>query len=59
MTVKGKKTGTGSIRERGNGLFELRIYYAEKDGARKRKSFYGHSEEVCYERATDSLMNKK
>lgn len=40
----------GSLRDRGNGLFELRMSYAE-GGGRKRKSFYGHSERECYDRA--------
>ena len=47
------------LRDRGNGLFELRVYCDEKDGVRKRRSFYGHSESECYERANRFIYEQE
>ena len=57
--MKQDKIRKGSLRDRGNGLLELRVYCAEKNGVRKRMSFYGHSESECYERANRFIYEQE
>ena len=55
MAVNRKKKraeyGTGSLRRRANGIFELRVSYVSAYGEHKRKSFTGQSEFECREKA--------
>lgn len=55
MPRKSKKKrnakGDGTLRNRANGTFEYRINYTDAYGEKKRKSFYGQSDIICYEKA--------
>lgn len=47
--------GEGTLRNRSNGSFEYRISYFDEDGIQKRKSFYGQSDTICFQKAEDFL----
>ena len=55
VTVSKNVLDEGSFRERKNGTMEFRIYYFDEYGKKCRKSFYGQSDTVCYEKATAFL----
>lgn len=46
-----RRNGEGSICRRANGLLQYSFTYTDENGDRKRKYFYGHTEEECYEQA--------
>ena len=47
------KNGMGSMYRRQNGRYEYRLTYINEEGERKRKSFYGDTEEECLDQADD------
>ena len=47
------KNGMGSLYKRENGRFEFRITYVDENGDKKRKSFYGDTEDECFDQADD------
>lgn len=48
--IRGDK-GDGTLRMKGNGSFEYRFIYTDEFGNKKRKSFTGFDEDICYEKA--------
>ena len=54
MTTKKKKRakyGTGSLRRRASGVYDLRVSYVTFNGEHKRKCFTGQNESECREKA--------
>lgn len=50
---KKNRNGLGTFYKRQDGRFEFKMTYTDINGDRKRKSFYGHSEDECFEQAED------
>lgn len=50
-----RRNGEGCFVRRSNGLLEFRFYYIDEVGDKKRKSFYGHTEDECRDQA-DAFM---
>ena len=48
--IRGDK-GDGTLRMKENGSFEYRFIYTDEFGNKKRKSFTGFDEDICYEKA--------
>lgn len=48
--------GEGNLRYRKNGTFEYRICYIDIDGEKKRKSFYGQNDTICFDKANKFLQ---
>ena len=51
MAGRKNRHGMGSLYRRSNGLYEFKISYVDEFGDKKRKSFYGETEDECYEQA--------
>ena len=49
------KNGLGTIYRRQDGRYEFRLPYTDENGEPKRKSFYGETEEECFDQADDFL----
>ena len=49
------KNGMGSMYRRQNGRYEYRLTYINEEGERKRKSFYGETEDECFNQADDFI----
>ena len=49
------KNGMGSLYKRENGRFEFRITYVDENGDKRRKSFYGDTEDECFDQADDFI----
>lgn len=47
------KNGQGTLYKRRDGRFEYRLTYIDEEGATKRKSFYGATEEECLNQVDD------
>lgn len=52
-----KEKGEGSFRRRSNGTFEYRIVYTDEYNEKKRKSFYGQSDNICKQKAEKFLYD--
>lgn len=50
-----RKNGEGSFCFRADGLIEYKIYYIDEANKTKRKSFYGHTEDECCDKANSFL----
>ncbi len=47
--------GSGTIRQRPDGLWEARFTYLDELGAKKRKSVYGHTQKECRQKLTAAI----
>ena len=53
--AKKRKNGSGTMRTRAGGRLEYRVSYVDEFGQVQRKSFYGDTEDECYEQADTFL----
>ena len=49
------KNGMGTMYRRQDGRYEFRLPYINEKGERKRKSFYGETEDECFNQADDFI----
>ena len=49
------RNGMGTMYRRQDGRYEFRLPYVDEKGERKRKSFYGETEDECFNQADDFI----
>ena len=54
-----RRNGEGTYYYRADGLIEYKIYYTDEVGERKRKSFYGRSEDECCNKSNSFLEEQE